>query len=82
MADARGSVLRVISGLLTRQSFVLSLQDAFLVTLGVTGLAIIATWFVRSSRKPAQINEPSLSLVNPSENPETEAAQAETLFAG
>src|SRR5258706_14695074 len=82
MADARASALQVISGLLTRQSFVLSLQDAFLVTLGVTGLAIIATWFVRSSRKPAQINEPSLSLVNPSENQETEAAQAEALFAG
>ena len=82
LADAKAAALRVISGLLTRQSFVLSLQDAFLVTLGVTGMAIIATWFVRSSRKPAQINEPSLSPVNPSENPETEGTRAEALFAG
>ncbi len=82
MVSAKTAALQVISGLITRQSFVLSMQDAFLLTLAVTGLAIIATFFVRSSRKPAQINEPSLSPVNPSENPETEAAHTEALFAG
>ncbi|MFL5663043.1 MAG: DHA2 family efflux MFS transporter permease subunit [Ktedonobacteraceae bacterium] len=82
LANAKASALQVISGLLIRQSFVLSLQDAFMLTLVVSGLAIIATLFVRGSRKPARINEPSLSPVNPSENRETEATRAEALFAG
>ncbi|HYL43663.1 MAG TPA: DHA2 family efflux MFS transporter permease subunit, partial [Ktedonobacteraceae bacterium] len=82
LANAKAAALQVISGLLIRQSFVLSLQDAFMLTLAVSGLAIIATLFVRGSRKPAQINEPSLSPVNPSENTETEGARAEALFAG
>jgi hypothetical protein len=82
LANAKATSLQVISGLLIRQSFVLSLQDAFMLTLVVSGLAIIATLFVRGSRKPAQINEPSLSPVNPSENTETEGARAEALFAG
>jgi EmrB/QacA subfamily drug resistance transporter len=82
LANAKAAALQVISGLLIRQSFVLSLQDAFMLTLVVSGLAIIATLFVRGSRKPARINEPSLSPVNPSENSETEGARAEALFAG
>lgn len=82
LANAKATSLQVISGLLIKQSFVLSLQDAFMLTLAVSGLAIIATLFVRGSRKPAQINEPSLSPVNPSENTETEGARAEALFAG
>ncbi|MFL5625922.1 MAG: MDR family MFS transporter [Ktedonobacteraceae bacterium] len=82
MVSAKAAALQVISGLIRRQSFVLSLQDAFVLTLLVIGLAIIATFFVRSSRKPVQINEPSLSPVNASENAETEASHAEALFAG
>ncbi len=83
LVEAKAAALQVISGLITQQSFVLSLQDAFLLTLAVIFLAIIATMFVRGSRKPASIDEPTLSPVNPTESrEEAEAAHAEALFAG
>ncbi len=82
LVEAQAAALQVVSGLLSEQSFVLSLQDAFLLTLAVIVLAIIATMFVRGSRKPARIEEPSLSPVNPAEDHEAKAARAEAMFAG
>jgi hypothetical protein len=49
--------LQVISRLVQRQSFVLALQDAFMLTLVVIGLAIVSVLFVRGSRKPDSIPE-------------------------
>ena len=82
ITSAQSAALQAINGLLLQQAFTLSLQDAFTLTLFVIVLAIIATLFVRGSRKRAQINVPSLSPVNQSESNETESARAEAMFAG
>ncbi len=82
ITSAQSAALQAINGLLLQQAFTLSLQDAFTLTLFVIVLAIIATVFVRGSRKPAQINVPSLSPVNEPESDETESARAEAMFAG
>jgi len=49
--------LPLIYRLVQRQSFIFALQDAFWLTLIVTGLAIISVLFVRVSRKPRSIPE-------------------------
>ena len=79
---ARTTALQLISGLLQRQSFVLALHDALILTLFVIALAIIATLFVRASRKPERIQEPSLSPVVPEETEESSASRAEAMLAG
>jgi DHA2 family multidrug resistance protein len=57
-AAAQSAALQVVSRLVQRQSFVLAIQDAFLVTVVIIGLAIISVLFVRGSRrKPATIPE-------------------------
>ena len=82
MQAARTAALQVIAGLLQSQSFVLALHDAFVLTIFVIVLAIIATLFVRGSRRPARIQEPSLSPVVPAETQESEGARAEATLAG
>ena len=82
MQAARTTALQLIAGLLQRQSFVLALHDALILTLFVIALAIIATLFVRASRRPARIQEPSLSPVFPGETEESEASRAEAILAG
>lgn len=82
IASAKSAALQVINGLLLRQAFVLSLQNAFQLTLVVIVFAIVATLFVRDRRKPIRIEEPSLSPVNTSETRESESALAEAMFAG
>ena len=82
MQAARTTALQLIAGLLQRQSFVLALHDALFLTLFVIALAIIATLFVRTSRRPARIQEPSLSPVVPGETQESEASRAEAILAG
>ena len=82
MQAARTAALQVIAGLLQSQSFVLALHDAFVLTIFVIVLAIIATLFVRGSRRPARIQEPSLSPVVPPETEEAEGARAEATLAG
>ena len=82
MQAARTTALQLIAGLLQRQSFVLALHDALFLTLFVIALAIIATLFVRASRRPARIQEPSLSPVVPGETQESEASRAEAILAG
>src|SRR5712691_2082703 len=82
MQAARTTALQLIAGLLQRQSFVLALHDALFLTLFVIALAIIATLFVRASRRPARIQEPSLSPVVPGETQESEASLAEAILAG
>lgn len=82
ITSAQAAALQAINGLLLQQAFTLSLQDAFTLTLYVIALAIIATLFVRGSRKRVQVNVPSLSPVNQSESNETESARAEAMLAG
>jgi EmrB/QacA subfamily drug resistance transporter len=82
IASAKSAALQVINGLLLQQAFVLSLQNAFQLTLAIIVLAIVATLFVRDRRKPIRIEEPSLSPVNTSETRESESALAEAMLAG
>src|SRR2546421_5943821 len=57
-AAAQAAALLLVSRLIQRQSFVLAIQDAFLLTVVIIGLAIISVLFVRGSRKkPATIPE-------------------------
>jgi DHA2 family multidrug resistance protein len=79
---ARSTALQLIAGLLQRQSFVLAVHDALILTLFVIALAIIATLFVRASRRPTQIQQPSLSPVVPPQTQESEASRAEAIMAG
>ncbi|HEV2581181.1 MAG TPA: DHA2 family efflux MFS transporter permease subunit [Ktedonobacteraceae bacterium] len=46
--------IQLISLFVKEQSFVLALQDAFRVTIFVIGIALIATFFVRSTRRQAR----------------------------
>lgn len=82
IASAQSAALQVINGLLLQQAFVLSLQNAFQLTLAIIVLAIVATLFVRDRRKPIRIEEPSLSPVNTSETRESESALAEAMLTG
>ena len=82
MQAARTTALQLIARLLQSQSFVLALHDALFLTLFVIALAIIATLFVRTSRRPARIQEPSLSPVVPGETQESEASRTEAILAG
>lgn len=82
ITSAQSAALQAINGLLLQQAFTLSLQDAFTLTLYVIALAIIATLFVRGTRRRTQINVPSLSPVHQPETDETESARAEAVFAG
>jgi DHA2 family multidrug resistance protein len=79
---ARSTALQVIDGLLQEVSFVLAVSDAFWLTLLVIVFAIIATLFVRSGRRPRQIQEPTLSPVNPAETEDSDASMAEAMIAG
>lgn len=79
---AKTTALQLISGLLQRQSFVLALHDALILTLFVIALAIISTLFVRASRKPERIQEPSLSPVVPGETEESDASHSEAMLVG
>ncbi|MBV9229737.1 MAG: DHA2 family efflux MFS transporter permease subunit, partial [Chloroflexi bacterium] len=81
MPTAHTTAIQVIAGLLEQQSFVLALHDAFILTICVIALAIIATMFVRGTRRPRRV-EPSLGPIIPSETQESEASRAEAVLAG
>ena len=71
---AKTNGLQIIDGLLQRQAFVMSIQNAFTFSLIVASLAIIAVLFVRGSRKKnmtPQMTAPASSEVAK----ETEAAE-------
>jgi len=76
---AKGAALQVIAGLVHRQAFVLSLQDAFNFSLVVGVLAIIVVLFVRKSRQPARA--PQISHDGQETVPEEEEAHPILVFA-
>ena len=82
LQSARMAALQLIARFLQRQSFVLAMQDAFWLTLAIIACAIIATLFVRGSRRSARIQEPSLSPVNAAETQMSEAERLDAVFAG
>lgn len=48
---AYNAALQLIAGLVKRQAFILAIQDAFILTIFFIGAAIIATLFVRGTRR-------------------------------
>ena len=62
LAAAHQAAIQLISLFLKGQAFVLAFQDGFRLTIFVIGLALIATFFVRSTRRqrPARIPEDRL----------------------
>jgi DHA2 family multidrug resistance protein len=56
---ARITALQLIARFVQRQAYMLAIQDAFLLTVAIIGLAIIAVLFVRGKRRPAKPAPPS-----------------------
>jgi EmrB/QacA subfamily drug resistance transporter len=50
---AYSAAVQVVSGMLQRQATILAMRDAFLISMGLTFLAIIASLFVGSGKKKA-----------------------------
>jgi len=75
-ASAYTAALQLIGRFLQREAFVLALQDAFRLTIFVTCLAIIAVFFVRSSRRPQRIPEQAPGATVPAGTGETARPEA------
>jgi hypothetical protein len=70
----------LIARFIQREAFVLAIQDALWVTIGVTILAIIATLFVRPSRRRQAIPEQAPGA--PVEAESRESVPVEAMVAG
>ncbi len=57
--SARSAALQLIARFLQRQSYLLAIQEAFLLIIGLVVLAIVATLFVKERRRPAPSSEVS-----------------------
>ena len=57
--SARSAALQLIARFLQRQSYLLAIQEAFLLIIGLVVLAIVATLFVKERRRPAPSSEES-----------------------
>ena len=55
MLSAHNAALQLVALFLRREAFVLSIQDAFRLTIFVIGVAVIATLFVRGTPRQARI---------------------------
>ncbi len=75
-ASAYTAALLLIARFVQREAFVLALQDAFRLTIFVTGLAIIAVLFVRGTRRPQRIPEQAPGGAVPAVSGETARREA------
>jgi EmrB/QacA subfamily drug resistance transporter len=57
--SARAAALQLIARFLQQQGYLLAIQEAFLLVIGLIGLAIIATLFVKERRRSAPSSEES-----------------------
>ncbi len=57
--SARSAALQLIARFLQRQSYLLAIQEAFLLIIGLVVLAIVATLFVKERRRSAPSSEKS-----------------------
>ncbi len=74
---AYAAALQTISGLLEQQATVLAMQDAFFLSVVLTGLAIIATFFVRY--RPRRVAPTQTRELSPEEHEEAASRQEATL---
>lgn len=79
LGAARSTTLQIISGLVHRQAAMLAMQDAFWLSLLLTGVALIATFFVRSRKREQVPTE--LEPLTDAEKEEEEKAREEALLA-
>jgi EmrB/QacA subfamily drug resistance transporter len=79
-ASAYSAAVLFIARFIQREAFVLALQDALRVTIFVTGLAIIAVFFVRGSRRTQPITEQAPGQAVPADT--GEAAHVEAALVG
>ncbi len=75
-ASAYTAALLLIARFVQREAFVLALQDAFRLTIFVTGLAIIAVLFVQGTRRPQRIPEQAPGGAVPAVSGETARREA------
>jgi DHA2 family multidrug resistance protein len=57
MHSATSAALQIIAGYVTRQGYLLAMRDAFFLTLILTFIAIVATFFVRGVRRTSEQTE-------------------------
>ena len=57
--SARSAALQLIARFLQRQSYLLAIQEAFFLIIGLVVLAIVATLFVKERRRSAPSSEKS-----------------------
>lgn len=77
LVSAQTAALQTLSGLVTEQAFVLAIQNAFTFSVVVVALAIVATFFVRPSRRV----ETPQALPNEQTEPEEESEALPLVFA-
>ncbi len=75
---AYAAALQTISGLLQRQATVLAMQDAFRLSVGLTVVSIVATFFVRYRTRKAA---PKVAQPRTAEDHEAESARQEASIA-
>ena len=73
MELARYTAIQVVIGQVERQAYLFAIRDAFWLTLVLTGVAIVAVLFVRSSRhpEPSSISEDGVEASQPEQVQET-----------
>ena len=72
--------IQLIARFVQREAFVLGIQDALRLTLYVTGLAIIAVFFVRGTRRSQPVPEQAFDA--PVDTDSGEAVPVEAMLAG
>jgi EmrB/QacA subfamily drug resistance transporter len=75
-AAAYNAAVLFIARFLQREAFVLALRDALWLTIVVTGLAIIAVFFVRGTRRAQPLPEQTPDQAVPTETGETAHVEA------
>jgi hypothetical protein len=78
---AYAASLQEISLLLESQAFILAMHDAFLLTLGMLAVALVAVLLIRTRKKTAPASSATTALTE-AEAEEAAAARAEALLMG
>lgn len=76
---AYATAIQIIAGLVQRQATILAMQDAFRISVILTGIAIIAAFFVRYRRIVP--GEPSAQALTEKERPEEVVGRQEAIMA-
>ncbi len=78
LANAYQMALTSVEGLLQQRGYLMAMQDTFLLSAALAGVAVIATFFVRSRRVTAP--DTAENILSEEERLEAEAAREEALL--